>query len=72
MRETKKDLIRYRLARAWETFDDASISLKRILFLRNSGKYILSYLHGDKKGITMIYLTLTEIKFFPTLNRLKD
>jgi hypothetical protein len=38
---------------------DSHILLKPKRFRRNTGKYIVNYSHGDKKGIMMICLILT-------------
>lgn len=44
MTKSKDDLIRYRLSRSKDTFDDAKILVS----------YIHNYSLGDKKAITMI------------------
>ncbi len=65
MKGSKKDLIKYRIDRAWDTLDDAII-------LRDKEKCIHSYLHGDKKEIMMTCLTLTKIEYYHILNLLKN
>jgi|GEM_PF-2350739 len=67
MNATQEDLIKYRLLRAKDTFEDA-----QILADRQKWNSTVNYLPGGRKAITMIYLILTRRKYCHTLSQYKN